>query len=238
MHCDNGNHFRGEFQTLLQRWGVQQGWSAPYYPQSHGKVERFNRMVKERLRRQPQTAWDRQLAGTTFAINSRVSPQLPHSSLELLCGVRPRGPMEVSIANEIAQQWFETGSGGVEEDVHEARWNRMQKLREERVDQVAKRGEQWKREGTVKVKVGDQVLVWRERKQGTLEPNWKGPASVTWVGDDGAVAVKFPGGRATHVLAGHKVKIYRGLEGATQTLKRGREDDGTSAHQETKKAKE
>lgn len=47
---DNGPEFTGKpFKDMLESYGIEHRTSIPYYPQSNGVVERFNRTIRDRL---------------------------------------------------------------------------------------------------------------------------------------------------------------------------------------------
>ena len=48
-------------------------------------------------------SWDQSLAAIVLAVNSRSSKRQPHSSLELLYGVRPRGAIEVALVEGLVE---------------------------------------------------------------------------------------------------------------------------------------
>ena len=60
-------------------------------------------MILGCLRKQSPQNWDQSLAAIVFVVNSRSSKRQPHSSLELLCGVRPKGPTEVTLVKELVE---------------------------------------------------------------------------------------------------------------------------------------
>ena len=65
-----------------------------------------------RLRKQESDNWDRSLAGAMFAINKKKSRGHKYSNLELLCGMKARGPVEVTLANELNKGWLADEEGG------------------------------------------------------------------------------------------------------------------------------
>ena len=42
---DNGQHFKGEIEKLLQRFNIQHHKSSPYRPQANGPVEATNKNI-------------------------------------------------------------------------------------------------------------------------------------------------------------------------------------------------
>ena len=55
---DRGMHFRGEVDTLLQRYGIQHHRSSAYRPQTNGPVEAANKNIKRILRKMIETSRD------------------------------------------------------------------------------------------------------------------------------------------------------------------------------------
>ena len=228
VHTDNGSHFLGTFRELCIKWGIKQSFSSPYYPQSHGKVERANKMILGCLRKQCTQNWDQSLAATVFAVNSRSSNRQPHSSLELLCGVRPRGPTEVTLVKELVE-----GLNIQEEEEPQQRLEKLDIMRQEQADLREKQTRKWAVRRSPDLQVGDLVLVWNETRNHKLEEQWKGPAAIVWVGKHGAVGVKFPREDRVKQLATHKVKRFWPASTALETNphKRREDDEGPSEMQ-------
>ena len=55
---DRGVHFRGEVDTLLQRYDIQHHRSSAYKPQTNGAVEAANKNIKRILRKMIETSRD------------------------------------------------------------------------------------------------------------------------------------------------------------------------------------
>ena len=55
---DRGVHFRGEVDTLLQRYGIQHHRSSAYRPQKNREVEAVNKNIKRILRKMIETSQD------------------------------------------------------------------------------------------------------------------------------------------------------------------------------------
>ncbi|KAG0437190.1 Transposon Tf2-6 polyprotein, partial [Dictyocoela muelleri] len=52
LHTDNGGEFENErVKNICRQFGVTMIHGRPYHPQSQGQIERFNRTIKERLRK-------------------------------------------------------------------------------------------------------------------------------------------------------------------------------------------
>ena len=53
---DRGVHFRGEVDTLLQRYGIEHHRSSAYRPQANGAIEAMNKNIKRILRKMIETS--------------------------------------------------------------------------------------------------------------------------------------------------------------------------------------
>ena len=49
-------HFRGEVDTLLQRYGIEHHRSSAYRPQANGAIEAMNKNIKRILRKMIETS--------------------------------------------------------------------------------------------------------------------------------------------------------------------------------------
>ena len=83
--------------------------STPYFPRSHGKIERVHRLLLDRMRRMGEAAkWPQLLPSAVFAVNSRRIPltggiEISISPLELLTGVRPRNEAEAELPSLLGE---------------------------------------------------------------------------------------------------------------------------------------
>lgn len=81
---DNGSGFAGEvLAKYLRARGVKHIFGAPFHPQTQGKVERFNRTLKEKVNLWPHSTPERLQA----AIDAMVElyNETPHEALENVC---------------------------------------------------------------------------------------------------------------------------------------------------------
>ena len=194
IHTDNGTHFAGSFEAACEQLQIKLKKSTPYYPRSHGKIERVHRLVLDRIRRTGEVAaWPHVLPYAVFAVNSRRmtwndGSDRSTSPLELLTGIRARNEAEANIVSLLEEPT-------VPEDPH-ARLAILGAVR----DDLSKRMEDASlaalkpdsRRGPVE---GDQVLVWSDKQRdgrgSKLNPYWIGPAILTWKGDLGGCEVYF-----------------------------------------------
>ena len=142
--------------------GNSDPWSTAYYPQSHGRVERTNELILSRLRRQSSVNWDRSLAGALFAINSKKGRGRKCSSLELVCGPRGRGPVEVALVNELNTKWTTEEIKEIPNETMEDRVARMGRIRQEHLAAIINMRQKHSWKTTTDLKVGDGVLTWVE----------------------------------------------------------------------------
>ena len=168
------------------------------------------------------------MAATVFAVNSRSSKRQPHSSLELLCGVRARGPTEVTLVKGLVE-----GLNVQEEEEPQQRLEKLDIMRQEQADLRERQTRKWAVKRSPNLQVGDLVLVWNETKNHKLEEQWKGPATIVWVGKHGAVGVKFPREDRVKQSAAHKVKRFWPASTTLETNphKRREDDEGPSERQ-------
>lgn len=201
---DNGSHFAGAFDEYLARIGVRHIHGTPYHPQSTGQAEKTNGLVVDRIRRFATTGggeWDEYVQASVLAVNSRRSARMKLSPLEALTGVRPRNPAEIAVLRtdleNVEQRYCRASDescvakrlrilGAMQDEV--SRLTREVNARlKEKYDHRAKR---------YGIRVGDNVMVARREtriKHSKLKPRWKGPGIVTWVGEQGAYAVRIGG---------------------------------------------
>ena len=74
VQCDNGTEFKGKFEALLRRHHIKLIHGRPYHPESQGKVERNNALIKKKLRflrsKERGANWVKDLRKVCYAINS------------------------------------------------------------------------------------------------------------------------------------------------------------------------
>ena len=101
----NGIHFAGVFEGVFKRLKIPMHRSSPYFPRSHGKIDRVHRLLLDRMRRMGEAAKVPQLLpSAVFAIDSRRIPltggvELSTSPLELLTRMRPRNEAEIELTS-------------------------------------------------------------------------------------------------------------------------------------------
>ena len=93
---DQGKEFDGHVKELLEKYHVKQVRSAPYHPQSQGKVERMHSILQKVMHydiyKQKSTNWVTQLPEYEQTLNSRPRKTLAFASpFEVFFGRKKRG---------------------------------------------------------------------------------------------------------------------------------------------------
>ena len=101
VESDQGSHFTGQvMQSTLKVLGIKAKWHVAYNPQSSGPVERLNRTIKERLRKETgdsTTRWVEVLPLVLMGIRASQSKSTGCSPHEPMTGRVMRTPMHVLI---------------------------------------------------------------------------------------------------------------------------------------------
>ena len=95
---DNGKQFVSqEFEQFLKAHDIKHCRTALYHPQSNGAVERFNRVLKERLRagRIQDQPYQSILRSVRFEYRNNLKASIGTSPAHLLTGRRLRDPFDV-----------------------------------------------------------------------------------------------------------------------------------------------
>ena len=86
---DRGVRFRGEVDTLLQRYGIQHHRSSAYRPQTNGAVEAANKNIKRILRKMIETSrdWSKKLPFALWAYRSSFRTSTGATPYSLVYGM-------------------------------------------------------------------------------------------------------------------------------------------------------
>ena len=86
---DRGVCFRGEVDTLLQRYGIQHHRSSAYRPQTNGAVEAANKNIKRILRKMIETSrdWSEKLPFALWAYRSSFRTSTGATPYSLVYGM-------------------------------------------------------------------------------------------------------------------------------------------------------
>ncbi|KAH3722524.1 Transposon Ty3-I Gag-Pol polyprotein [Pelomyxa schiedti] len=102
---DRGSHFVNEvMEDICRCWNINHKKSTPYHPQTDGKTERFNRMMKDMLRifvdKESKDDWDEILPFLAFAYRTSVSRSTGFSPFFLERGRDARMPSHEGVDEE------------------------------------------------------------------------------------------------------------------------------------------
>ena len=164
---DQGGEFNAnEFREMLREIGVTHKRTTPYFPQTNGKTETFNRTLKEMLERLVNNnyrAWEEQVPAALTAYRNATSVVTGYTPFFLLYGRRGRLPLVRSFTaatgpahNARLYDLARALTCAREMTAHSRKHNR------ERINARATEGE---------VKVGDTVVV-KANERVTLTSRW------------------------------------------------------------------
>ena len=96
---DRGVHFRGEVDTLLQRYGIQHHISSAYRPQKNGAVEAVNKNIKRILRKMIKTSrdWSEKLPFALWAYRTSFRISIGATPYSLVYGMEAVLPFEIEM---------------------------------------------------------------------------------------------------------------------------------------------
>ena len=116
---DRGVHFRGEVDTLLQRYGIQHHRSSAYRPRTNGAVEAANKNIKRILRKMIETSkdWSEKLPfalcayHTSFRTSTGATPYSLVYGMEAVLPVEiEMGSLRVALEQQISKaEWAQSG---------------------------------------------------------------------------------------------------------------------------------
>ena len=98
---DRGVHFRGEVDTLLQRYGIQHHRSSVYRPQTNGAVETANNNIKRILRKMIETSrdWSEKLPFALWAYRTSFRTSTGATPYSLVYGMEAVLPIKIKIGS-------------------------------------------------------------------------------------------------------------------------------------------
>ena len=187
---DNGREFMGQFHDAVLECGAVHHYSTPYLPRSHGKIERTQRLLLDRLRRMDAASdWDLRLPLAVYMTNSRRG-RGRLSPIELLMGYFPRSRRELKLTppGEVIP------SGDVSSTSQEERLRHLgvARLMHDASGDPVRRGRR-RHAPSPDLHPGDEVCVFRHGgRPSKLETSWQ-RGTLQWVGELGACVVLIDG---------------------------------------------
>ena len=91
--------FRGEVDTLLQRYGIQHRKSSAYRPQTTGAAEAANKNIKRILRKMIETSrdWSEKLPFALWAYRTSFRTSIGATLYSLVYGMEAVLPVEIEM---------------------------------------------------------------------------------------------------------------------------------------------
>ena len=98
---DRGVHFRGEVDTLLERYGIQHHILSAYRPQTNGAVEAINKNIKRILRKMIETSrdWSEKLPFASWAYRTSFRTSTGATPYSLVYGMEAVLPIEIEMGS-------------------------------------------------------------------------------------------------------------------------------------------
>ncbi len=181
---DQGTAFMSRtLKELYELLGIKSIRTSVYHPQTDGLVERFNRTLKNMVRKfvkEDAKNWDKWLEPLLFAVREVPQASTGFSPFELLYGRQPRGVLDV-----IKESWEEGPSNSRNEIQYvldlRAKLHTLGRLSMENLLQAQDRQTRLYNRGTRlrQFTPGDKVLVLLPTSSSKLLAKWQGPFVVT-----------------------------------------------------------
>ncbi len=186
LHSDQGRQFESAVvKKLCEMMGIQKTRTTPYFPQSDGMVERFNRTVQDMLAkmvRPDQKDWDEYVPLALMAYRSSIHEATGYSPNYLMMGreidlpinllLGPTPDEETGLHGQPVPEYVEA----LKTRLHRAHEGAREKLQE--TNERAKKRHDISAKGSL-YKQGDVVWVAqkqkRKRRSPKLQERWKGP---------------------------------------------------------------
>lgn len=197
IESDRGTHFTGEvMKEVMEALHIQQAFHTPYHPQSSGKVERLNGILKNRcakIKADTGKGWVEALPLALYSV--RTTPKQPHglSPYEILFGGPPKTglyfPQQLQASHSNLLEYVQILQRTLNK-IHEGVYKSIPDP-----DSVS---------GIHRIQPGDWVVVKRHVRK-PLEPKFDGPHLVLLTTGS---AVKLEG-KPTWIHASHCKKILK-----------------------------
>ncbi|KAK5854605.1 hypothetical protein PBY51_004785 [Eleginops maclovinus] len=218
---DQGTSFMSRtLRELYELLGVRSIRTSVYHPQTDGLVERFNKTLKNMVRKfvhEDSRNWDKWLDPLLFAVREVPQSSTGFSPFELLFGRKPRGVLDL-----FKENWEEGPSTSKNEIQYvmdlRAKLHSLGQLSRENLLQAQERKQRLYNRGSKlrQFSPGDKVLVLLPTSSSKLLAKWQGPFVVTRrVGDVDYELVRSDRGGATQIYHVNLLKTWREVASAS-----------------------
>ena len=220
---DQGTSFMSRtLRELYELLGVRSIRTSVYHPQTDGLVERFNKTLKNMIRKfvhDDSRNWDKWLDPLLFAVREVPQASTGFSPFELLFGRRPQGVLDL-----VKESWEEGTSTSKNEIQYvmdlRAKLHTLGRLSRENLLQAQERQRRLYDRGARlrQFAPGDKVLLLLPSSSSKLLARWQGPFVVTRrVGDVDYEVERSDRGGSTQTYHVNLLKAWReaesGIEG-------------------------
>lgn len=182
---DQGSNFQSELLAELYRLlHISPLRTTPYHPQTDGLVERFNKTLKDMLKKaavEEGKDWDKLIPYLLFVYREVPQESSGFSPFELLYGREVRGPLDI-----LKESWTAESSEASHSIVSyvllmRERLEKMSTLTQANLKEAQTRQKSWYDKNARKreFKTGDQVLILLPTDTKKLQAQWQGPYEVT-----------------------------------------------------------
>ena len=209
---DRGTHFNNKIiEELTKKFEIKHLFSSPYYPQTNGLVERFNRTLCESLAKivNKVKEWNDYITPTLFAYRTSKQASTKMTPFFLTYDREAVLPLDdLSGELEMVQQRLHHLIDDlplIREDVRQQVQNK-QNIQKEYHDQQITR--------PLELQIGDKVLYYKAAMEkqwsGKLEEKWKGPYYIHDVGPHGTYKLRDMDGKISKIqINGSFLKLYK-----------------------------
>ena len=217
---DRGTEFLNELTTEMERtYRIKHIKTTAYHPQGNGLTERMNQTVKNVISKicRNYDSWDHYVDSALFAVRTMRQGSTMFSPFELVYGQRPRREFGATTTNLSQATYEDRVWEYVTKDI-----SRLQLIRRKAATfidkaQTRQRKEQDKTAKAEELKMGDQVLLYRNLVEASwsakLEPKWEGPYYVQKIKGQSIWLRRNDGTIVPTAIHRNRVKLYHGKKG-------------------------
>lgn len=175
---DKGTNFMSKiFTEICKNLKINKIHTTAYHPQSNGALERSHRTLAEYLRsfiEKDPLDWDKWIPYAMFTYNTSIHTSTKFTPFELLFGIEARLPTQFKKKPTVTYNYdnYVNEMRSRLQHSHQLARNHILKQKEKSkiyYDQNCK---------SVKIKIGDQVLLRNEKRANKLDEIWSGPYYV------------------------------------------------------------